>query len=271
MDVIEVLTLVGGGLIGGITAGLLGLGGGPFYIYSLMTVMDDVPENRLSVVLTAHSLAIIFLTSLWTIFNRFRNGTISWKLLKLLLIPSFVASLLVRTAMHLFGLSPGIFLTVFSIIVVVGSIAVLFKKESNSRGYIEYADLRKGMLTWMSFVSGALAALAGVGGGLIIIPLLVWFMKMPFKQTAIISIGVTLGVAIASVLVIGVECFMTGCGEFMPLGIILILLGVFPGVWLGIHLHSVLPVKFVKMAYFAIILLLIFRMAQRMGVLELIT
>ncbi|NPA33457.1 MAG: sulfite exporter TauE/SafE family protein [Chlorobi bacterium] len=271
MDAIEVLTLIGGGLIGGITAGLLGLGGGPFYIYSLMTVMDDVPQHRLSVVLTAHSLAIIFLTSLWTIFNRFRNKTISWGLLRILLIPSFVASLLVRTAMHIFGLSPGIFLTVFSVIVVVGSIAVLFKKETNNSQFISEDDLKKGMLTWMAFVSGALAALAGVGGGLIIIPLLVWFMKMPFKQTAIISIGVTLGVAIASVLVIGVECIISGCGEFMPLSIALILLGVFPGVWLGILLHKILPVKFVKMAYFTIIVLLIIRMAQRMGVLELIT
>jgi len=82
------------------------------------------------------------------------------------------------------GLTGGHLRVVFALVVITTGVLMLTESEAASQKKLEFLS-RPGTfsLIGIGLASGVVSALAGVGGGVITIPMMYYFLKMPLKLT----------------------------------------------------------------------------------------
>lgn len=160
------------GLLGGLLAGLLGVGGGIVIVPVLYFVLGSmgVDESLRMKIAVATSLTTIIFTSLSSARSHHRRGAVDFDLIRSWALPIFVGVV----GGTLFGsLAPGKVLTgIFAVIALLVSINMILRAGKPAIA----DDFPHPALKFLAGVFvGAISAIMGIGGGTISVPLLTAF------------------------------------------------------------------------------------------------
>jgi uncharacterized protein len=179
----DLILLLLGGLVSGILAGVLGIGGGSILV-PLMVAVGFTPIKAIG----TSSLAIL-LTSLSGSIQNWRMGYLDWGRISSIGLPALVAAQIgaalapaIPAAWLLFG---------FGALMLTNIYLVDLKQrliESESRTITSQNKLLWGMLT--GSLAGLVAGLVGVGGGAIMVPLQMMLLGEKIKVAIQNSLGV---------------------------------------------------------------------------------
>lgn len=202
MSIEIILILFGIGIAAGILSGLFGVGGGIIIVPSLLMVyaFTHFDSPYLVHIAIATSLFTIIFTSISSAHKHFGHGNVEWKAALYIGLSSAVT-------VYLFSkiaiLLPGeILKTAFSIVLIIVAVKMLLDKkgkdtvDDNSKPEI----LNKWICLGIGMLSGAIAAFSGLGGGVFVIPLMHYLMKVPFKKAVGTSSAAILITAVAGVI-----------------------------------------------------------------------
>ena len=179
MDAISSLLIVAGSLGVGVLGGLLGVGGGVFLVPFLVFVAALGPKEAV-----AASLCCVIGTSAAASLITGKSG-LSRLDIALRLEPALVIGA-VLTSVLAVGVADGAVLIGFGVLLVVIVGLVIARSHA-------VADLRPWSLwRWLAlltggFCSGAASGLFGVGGGVLVVPVLTLIGRMPLKTAAATS------------------------------------------------------------------------------------
>ena len=167
------------GLIAGTGAGLLGIGGGIIYIPSLLFLLPLIGIHEDKLVLTAIT------TSLFTAM--FSSGTAFYNHLKLNNVEVkkallFVTGSLITSAvLPIFVVKMNPFFSKLILFVVLIAAFVKIYSAKNEDFNSKYL-LNDFYLILFGLFVGALSAMSGIGGGLVVVPSLTIFFGLKFKN-----------------------------------------------------------------------------------------
>jgi uncharacterized protein len=186
------LMLVFGGLVSGMLAGILGIGGGSVLV-PLMVYLGFTPINAIG----TSSLAIL-LTSLSGSIQNWRMGYIDWVKISSLGLPALLAAQLGAALAQylpahwlLFG---------FSALMLTNIYLVGLKQRLSS--VKSSATVTTRQKRWSNTITGSLAGfvagLVGVGGGAIMVPLQMLLLGETIKVAIQTSLGVVVLTAVSA-------------------------------------------------------------------------
>jgi hypothetical protein len=159
----------GAGVVGGVMAGLLGVGGGIVIVpalYVALTLVGMDPAITMQVAVGT-SLATIVFTSLSSAIGHHRKGAIDFALLRLW-GPSILAGVLIGAALG--GIVSGLILV--AVFAVISALVALDMITRSPVGGTEPRDLPRTVWATLGVVAGAISAMMGIGGGTVCVPLL---------------------------------------------------------------------------------------------------
>lgn len=174
--------------------GLIG-GGGSILGVPVLVYLLHYPAD----VATGYSLFIVGLTSLIGAFSFVKKGDVSIEALLQFAIPSLITVFCVRK--FLIPVLPPVFFTVgsfsvskqvaimavFSMLILASSISMIKKRQNAARRDLiwdEFArsPIRLPFVMILGVLVGLLSGFVGAGGGFIIIPVLIFFVRVPMKK-----------------------------------------------------------------------------------------
>ncbi|KKB85949.1 membrane protein [Devosia limi DSM 17137] len=179
------------GVVSGIAAGLLGIGGGAIIVPALSTALlllgydADVVQH----IAVGTSLAIIIPTGIMSARAHFRRGALDMKILRLW-VPFIVAGTLIG------GLMAGMFSgdtlrIVFAVMAFVIAANIIFGFQTRLMGHLKGSNPVHRI---SAFVVGYISSLMGIGGGSLTVPTLVAFGA---SMHGAVGTSAGIGVAIA--------------------------------------------------------------------------
>lgn len=233
MDLFLLLILGLLGLIGGVLSGLIGVGGGIFFVPALIFVMGwDIKEA------VAVSLVIIIFSSLsGTIRNLRTDDQISWRAAAIL-AATVAPSALIGVAIS--RVSPSV------LVEVVFAIILLLLAYPTARGdlNLEYSiKIPTILMIAAGIVIGSLSGLVGVGGGVLMVPLMVLGLGLRTK----VAIATSLAITFCTGVVGSIGYIATGFDQFASLPPLVI--GSIVGAWLGVRLRAHTPDKALRTVF----------------------
>ncbi|MGA0840649.1 MAG: sulfite exporter TauE/SafE family protein [Pseudomonadales bacterium] len=209
------------GCIAGFLGGLLGIGGGIVIVPALIALLDgSLPGTQVTPVAVATSLAGIVFISLSAALAQARSGQVDW-----LIARRWVLGLVVG------GIAAGpiavaLPLPVFRSCIGAFLLFVSFVMMTQWRPAPQRALPGVMASLPLGACAGVISGIAGIGGGNVIVPTLIFFNTPVHRATATAS-GLGLPVALA-----GTLGFMLS-PPAAPVG---------QGVWGHIHLHALVPI-----------------------------
>ncbi len=202
MSIETILILFAIGIAAGILSGLFGVGGGIIIVPSLLAIYSFNNFNSPYIVhiAIATSLFTIIFTSLSSSHKHFGYGNVEWKAA---IFIGFSSAITVYLFSKIAILLPGeILKKTFSIILVLVAIKMLFDKKGHHDDAAKYKPevISKWICLGIGMIIGAIAAFSGLGGGMFLIPLMHYVMKIPFKKASGTSSAAILITAVAGVI-----------------------------------------------------------------------
>ncbi|MFA7289325.1 MAG: sulfite exporter TauE/SafE family protein [Melioribacteraceae bacterium] len=199
-------------LVIGISLGLIGAGGSILTVPLLVYLFRLTPFNA-----TSYSLFIVGLTSLFGAFNYYLKGSIKIKSAIAFAIPAFISVIITRT--FLMPLVPVTILDIGSfaitknfMIMIFFSVLMLFSAfKMITDKSLEIEDNQKkdsNKLFVSGLIVGFVTGTVGAGGGFLIIPALVIFLKIQMKSavgTSLFIISLNSLTGFASDLILGIQ------------------------------------------------------------------
>ena len=257
MDILGILGYICALFIG-VILGLIGGGG------SIITVPILVYLFYLNpVTATAYSLFVVGSTTFFGSIRNIKKGMIDYKAGIIFAIPSFIAVYITRkylvpaipeklVEIGDFLLTKDIAIMIFfsSLMLVAAFFMIKDKKlDFDNTSVIKYNYLS---LIFQGFVIGILTAIIGAGGGFLIVPALVLWLKLPMKK------------AVATALfIISIKSLIGFIGDVENLNIDWVFLLSFTsiaiiGIYLGIYLSNFIEGKRLKKAFGWFVLIMSF-------------
>jgi uncharacterized protein len=186
------LLLILAGLTGGFLGGLLGIGGGVIFIMFIPHALQiiGVPESEIVQYTIANSIFAIFFSSASSTYYLLRANTFYRKEVLYLGISAVLSSVLI---LNTFVNTPFYSKRDFNIIVIILLFLILvktfftktdFKLKDREKVYSPLYLIIAGLF------AGAISSLTGLGGGVIMVPLLHSFMKLNIYKSNAVSHGV---------------------------------------------------------------------------------
>ena len=172
--------------LGALLSGLLGIGGGIVFVPLLdfFYSKSGLPESELPKFILANSIGATFLASSISTFKHYRNGA------RVLRKSSFIASTAIPFSLGVtYTIAQGEwykisdFKTIFLCLLLLVGLKMMIPLREKKRKQTLYKYLLVGMIT------GTVAALSGLGGGVVMVPLLVFFCGEKLKTASQISIS----------------------------------------------------------------------------------
>lgn len=181
-------------LLIGITLGLIGGGGSILSVPVLVYLLNYPPD-----VATGYSLFIVGITALIGALSFVKKGNISFESLIQFAIPSLLSVFLVRKFMLpampdvVFNLGNFAFtkqlfiMLVFSLLILLSSFSMIknykpdYKKDAMWNEFAK-SPLRLPFVILLGVFVGLITGFVGAGGGFIIIPVLLFLMRIPMKK-----------------------------------------------------------------------------------------
>jgi uncharacterized membrane protein YfcA len=184
----------------GLVLGLIG-GGGSILSVPVLVYLLHYPAD----VATGYSLFVVGLTSLIGASAFIKRGDISFESLIQFAIPSLITVFCVRKFLIpslpeiFFSIGPVVFtkhfviMIIFAVLIVSSSLSMIRKKKANSKTDIMWEEFSRSpikiyFVILLAIVVGFITGFVGAGGGFIIIPVLIFFVRVPVKK----SIGTSL-------------------------------------------------------------------------------
>lgn len=190
------------GVVGGVLAGLVGIGGGVVLVPFLYLVLDHpawsgvlVPADRVTIIAHATSLAVIIPTAASALRSFGRANLVPWRAVAWMGAAAAVAAAATtRIAPSVPGQALRAGFAAFLIAVGIR----LFVRPSPERAARAGAGDERPLLGVIGGLAvGVFSALLGVGGGLVAVPLLIFAFHMDLRRVAAASMGVVACAAVA--------------------------------------------------------------------------
>lgn len=192
MSVWVFLLLLAGGCISGMFAGLLGLGGGMLFmlVFSNYLKYTPVPAQIVPQMILANSMFAMFIGGFAGSLQHYRKGNLPVRMVLVIGFAAAVSALSVtRFFIHSKWYDKRAFTLIFILVILWVAYKIFLVKESKSPEDIN-PKISMGSLSVIGMAGGSLSALAGVGGGLAMIPMLTNVLKVSIKKATSISLGV---------------------------------------------------------------------------------
>jgi uncharacterized protein len=237
VDYLEFLFLGAFGVVGGMLSGLVGVGGGIIFVPGLLYVGGWRIQDAV-----AASLVIIIFSSLsGTLRNARSADPVNWRAAGLLSLAVAPSSLI------------GVFISrVSPEVVVKAAFATLLIALAypTARGGGQYDSDRKDIPLPLVFLAGifvgALSGLVGVGGGVVLVPLMVLGMGLTTKR----AISTSLAVVMFTGLVGAAGYVATGFRDVQDLlSLPPLIIGSVIGAPLGVRVRDWLPENMVRIGF----------------------
>ncbi|MDE4304733.1 sulfite exporter TauE/SafE family protein [Phaeobacter gallaeciensis] len=164
-----VAVAAGSGIIGGVLAGLLGVGGGivivPALYFALsLTGMEPALTMQVAV---GTSLSTIVFTSLSSGYGHYKKGAIDMALLRLW-APSILVGVVIGGVLG--GIVSGqVLIAVFATVAVIVALDMILRKAQDSDTPRSFS---KPVWAALGVVAGSISAMMGIGGGTVCVPML---------------------------------------------------------------------------------------------------
>jgi len=193
MELISLLLL---GIVAGVLAGLLGVGGGVVIVPVLIWIFaahPEIPSSHLMHFAIATSLATIMVTSSASIIAHHRHAAVRWPIV-VRLAPGIVLGALIG-AVIADALTSALLKLIFAVFLLVISIHMAMGKPPAAHRQLP-AQLG---LTPIGMIIGMISALVGIGGGSLTVPFLVW-CNVSMRHAVATSAACGLPIAVAGTL-----------------------------------------------------------------------
>lgn len=229
------LIIFGIGAAGGTLSGFLGIGGGIITAPLLLYVPDLLGQEPLGMhVVSGLTITQSLFAGLFGAIAHRRTRTLDRKLSTLMSAVIFVAALAGAAASQHF--SHEVLLGVFALLAMTAAVLIFLPGagEERSSGY-ELGSFSVPGAAAVALAVGLLGGLVGQGGSFILIPMVVYLLKVPLR------------VAMGSNLVIVFFASLAGfagkavTGQVSPLPALSLLAGIIPGARIGSELSRLVP------------------------------
>ncbi|MGE3319724.1 MAG: sulfite exporter TauE/SafE family protein [Candidatus Berkiella sp.] len=249
------------GLGAGLLSGLLGLGGGVVIVPSLLMIFSwqQFPNAQMMQIATSTSLAVIVTTSIMTTWVQSKRKTVKWHVLKWL-VPGMMFGALLGIVVGQY-LPSHLLKTTFAFFCIIQAIKMILGQTPTKTHELRKVTIIIPFL--LSVIIGMSSGLLGIGGGLLVIPLLLWYgLAVPeVSATSAASAFPTALSGAATAMVVGwhIPELPPQCWGFVywPAALVIGLSSLVAaplGVWLVHHL----PVLIVKRIFGGILLFVAF-------------
>lgn len=180
MDVPVIFTLLLGGCVSGFLAGFFGVGGGIILVPFLLIYFGSIGVSSLVATHLSFgtSLLVIIFASLASAYQYHRNGYIIWKAVFTIGLGSIVGAGI--GSMVAGGLEGKVLQRFFAVVVVIAA-ARLLSEQRRPKGDLEPKLAVLG-LAGTGLAVGTVSSLAGVGGGMISIPVMYTLLHFSMKR-----------------------------------------------------------------------------------------
>lgn len=182
MTLIEFLLFIGIGCVIGFLAGLFGVGGGILLVPVLVFSYEysGISSSVLTHIAFGTSLFVVIFSSLMSAYQHNKQGNIDWHLVSVIGFSSaLTAFATTRLAAELSG---GLLRVVFALVVIVAGIRMLTEREAQAQKKLELSSKPSLIRSiGVGLTAGLVSALAGIGGGVVTIPMIYYFLNSPLK------------------------------------------------------------------------------------------
>ncbi len=251
----EYLKFLGIGLMGGVTAGLLGAGGGVFIIPILIYITNIEIKTATSI----SAVQVFFASSFGTLFNWLQK-TIDLRCALIIGLPGAVSYFF---GSYFTGYFPETVIKIIYLSVVILALALFFIKKKNrptkdgeGTGPGSPEDIKPYFkVVPISLVAGFAFGILGVGGGFLYVPLLVLLFNFPLRQAIGTSLLIVLFNAIPG---IAGKLLSVRFDFFIGLAVAA---GAIGGSRLGTYLSKKLKPKVIRVIFIVLLSVIIIRVA----------
>jgi uncharacterized membrane protein YfcA len=234
MDIWQLLVLTVLGVVGGILAGVAGVGGGIVFVPTLVYAAGWGIKEAVA----ASFVIIIFSALSGTIRNARSEDPANWRAAALLASTVAPASLI---GVYISSVSPT------AVVQVAFAGVLLALAYPTARGSSGPPESRRKIPATLVFLAGvgigALSGLVGVGGGVVIVPLLIVGLGLSTKR----AISTSLAVVLVTGLVASLGYAVAGFADLLSLTPLVV--GSMVGAWLGVRLREWLPEKAIRIGF----------------------
>lgn len=232
----------------GAFSGLLGVGGG-ILLVPFLVLARAFPQKRAQ----ATSLVMVACAALFGALTYAWDGAVEWLPSMLILAGGLAGSLLgshlvLRTASHVLQAGFGLLMIVVAGYLLIGASATTSTEVAEITTAVVLGYVLSGV------VMGVLSALFGIGGGIVLIPILIGFFGFSQQSAAGTSLAVMMGVALIGALRLS-RAKLTDWRSGLTFGIASI-----PGALLGASVALVLPSVLLRIAFALVMAILGIRM-----------
>ncbi|WP_026461298.1 sulfite exporter TauE/SafE family protein [Adhaeribacter aquaticus] len=191
-------------LLIGLSLGLTGSGGSILTVPILVYLMGFSP-----VMATSYSLFVVGTTSLVGGAKFYRQGLVNFKTVLLFGLPSLIAVYLTRsylipaipaqifTVGQLIVTKELLLMVLFALLMILASYSMITKKCCQDWKIIQRENINYGLITLEAIIVGLISGMVGAGGGFLIIPVLVIFLRLDMKM----AVGTSLFIIAANSLI----------------------------------------------------------------------
>ena len=244
MDLLQLLILAVLGVVGGVLAGVAGVGGGIVFVPTLVYVAGwDIKEA------VAASLVIIIFSSIsGTIRNQRGQDPVDWRTAFILSSTLAPATLI---GVYIARVSPE------AVVQVVFATILFALAYPTARGRPEVDPNAKRLPIPLFLLTGvfigALSGLVGVGGGVVMVPLMMLGMGHATKRAVSTSLAVVMFAGVVG----SIGYIATGFSDLLSLPPLIV--GSMIGAWFGVRLREWLPEKIVRYGFAIFMVIVAFR------------
>lgn len=252
------------GLLGGIIAGFVGLGGGILFVVVLpyFLVQSGISSESLAPYIVANSLFATFASSVSANITLYRLGKFRLKPIVIIaLAASVVSSLMIRFVVIQPWFSAQVFNGLLLVLLFATLLRTLFYKEQKDE--LRTVDqLKLQDMTVVGFVTGIIQPLSGLGGGVIMIPMLNTLERLNIKDAANLSIGVVGLTSMVNAIsmaqsTIDVKLSVAHTGYLVWPIALMLSVGVMIGAPIGVKLAQTLSSRIIRITFVSLMLAVI--------------
>jgi len=256
-------------LLGGFLSGLLGIGGGPIYIFALTIFISNLYDDYLTgdqqvkMVIANSSFAKLFATLAGSIAY-IRRKEFLVKEIALIGLPALVLVFLCSHWLSQIEFSKRNFSIVFVIMILPMLFKLLLDDEPKKNDWSKRVDVNSKILKLLllGILAGVVPSVSGMGGGFIVVPILIYFLGYNINESISISLGVICCTSFALSLYYG---FSYGLPDVIPntfgaisWGMCLpLVIGVLIAAPIGVKVSNSLKPRTIRLLFVAICLIII--------------
>lgn len=252
-----------GGVVGGILAGTLGIGGGVifvaiFTVYLEQRVASSYELVRLTI---ANSIFATLFASLSASLKQKQQGTFYLREVAWVAVPGAIAAVGASYLLTSFSWYSRSMFSGFFLLFICWMAYSMFKPAKAKIGSNEVEEVASTHLMLSGAGAGLVAALSGLGGGVLLIPLFTEWFGWPIRKAASVSLGsiflFSVGMSVFYYTLATDRLGLEGAFGYLYLPMSLpVALGVIIGAPIGVKLATRVPERILKLL-FGILLLLV--------------